>query len=216
MTAITSQIGRVVRRGEVVEQRDHPDRHRDEPGQRQRPVRRDVQIDHEERGSEEDERQATPGERQDREPEERGDHADRAERAGDHDPGVEELEAQPGKAGEEEQRDDVRVDQRREEPRQEAFVHVDDGCVCRVQREVTRHGQRGRRSSSAGQAASGRGRRSRSCAVLRPPSGWTPCAPRRPPTPRCGRATSRGPAAMLQRRSRPSASGRCRCSSHCR
>ena len=45
---------------------------------------------------------------------------------GMHDAGMEELEAEAGEPGEEEQADDVRIDQRREEARQEAGVHVDD------------------------------------------------------------------------------------------
>ena len=79
------------------------------------PWRRDVRVGDEQRGAEQHEDQARPGERQDREAEQRADHADRAERARDHDARVEQLEAEPGEAGEEEQRDDVRVDQRRQE-----------------------------------------------------------------------------------------------------
>ncbi len=73
--------------GSVVEERDHADATLQRgPTDRQRAVAsRTCSVDHEQRDAEQDEREARPGERQHGEAEERGDHADRAEGAGDDD-----------------------------------------------------------------------------------------------------------------------------------
>src|SRR5581483_6710255 len=110
-------VVRVVRRARVVEQRGEPEGKRHQPRQRERAVRHHMRADDESRGAEQHEDQAAPRERQHREAEQRGDHADRAERTGDDDARVEQLEAEPDDACEEEQRHDVRVDQRRQEAR---------------------------------------------------------------------------------------------------
>ena len=51
-------------------------------------------------------------------------------------PGMEDLESDPGQPGEEEQRDDVRVDEDVEEAREEARLRVDDLRVRGVERDV--------------------------------------------------------------------------------
>src|SRR5690242_26401 len=101
--------GGVVRRRQVVEQRREPDAHRDKPGDRERTVCDDVCVDDEKRDAEQNHEQAGPRERQDGEAEERRQEADGSERSGQHDARMEDLVADAGEAGEEEQRDDVRV-----------------------------------------------------------------------------------------------------------
>src|SRR3954464_9959902 len=118
--------GRLVRARRIVEEHQHPDPEADQAGDRQCAVRHDVRVDHEQCDPEQDEDEARPADRQNGEPEERGDEGHRAERAGEHDARVEDLEADPGDAREEEQGDDVRVDQRGEQPREEPGAHVVD------------------------------------------------------------------------------------------
>ena len=71
-----------------------------------------VRVDHEERGAEDEQPEPGPADRQDREAEEADHERDRAERAGKTTPGWKISNADPRDPGEEEQRDQVRVDQR--------------------------------------------------------------------------------------------------------
>ena len=116
-------------------------------------------------------------------------------------PGMEDLEAEPGDPGQEEQRDDVRVEQRREEPRDEARASTFTisapavwsvrcaGTVVRPSICVQQRRQGGRDQVDHVHAAAPR-RRSGS---RRP---GRPCRPRR----RCGRGSSRARAARRRRR----------------
>ena len=126
---------RVVRRRRIVEQHQHPDGEADQAGERQRAVRRHVGVDHEQRDAEQDEAEPGPRDREHREAEERGQKRDPTESSGQHDAGMEDLEAEPGDAGEEQEAQEVRVDQRVQEAGQEAGLRVVDVSALEVQRE---------------------------------------------------------------------------------
>ena len=145
-----------------------PERERDEPATRQRAVRRDVRVDHEQRDAEQDEREPAHESGRTEKPKSAAQEADRAERAGQDDARVEDLEADPGDAGEEEQREEVRVDQRVEEAREEARLRRRRSArprVCSV--KALSASSCGRRSVAAAPAATARSRRSRSAAAPR-------------------------------------------------
>ena len=87
-------------------------------------MRRDVNVDDEQRDAQEHQQQAAPVDGDDREAEERGDERNCAKCPGQNHAGMKDLETDPGEAGKEEQREDVRVDQRVEQSCEEAKVHV--------------------------------------------------------------------------------------------
>ena len=76
----------------------HPEPERDQARDRERAVGHDVRVDHEQGDAEQDQREPGPGDRQHREAEERGEQRHRAERARQHDAGMEDLEADAGDA----------------------------------------------------------------------------------------------------------------------
>ena len=103
------------------------------PATRQRAVCRHVNVDDEQRNAQEHQQQSAPADGQDREAEQGGDERDSPERAGQDDARMEDLEADPGEAREEEQREDVRIDQRVEQAREEAEVHIVNLCAGEVE-----------------------------------------------------------------------------------
>src|SRR4051812_7527134 len=119
------QRGVVGRRG-IVEQHHHPDGEADQPGHGERAVAHHVGVDHEQRHAEQDQHEPRPRDRQHREAEEGREERDGAERAGEHDPRMEDLEPDACDPCQEEQADDVRVDERVEESREEARLDVVD------------------------------------------------------------------------------------------
>src|SRR5439155_6799750 len=76
--------------------------------------------------AEQDHRETGPADRENREAEEGRQERYAAERPGQDDARVEDLVADPAEACEEEQRQDVRVDQRVQEAREEAGMHLGD------------------------------------------------------------------------------------------
>ena len=127
---------RVVGRRRVVEEQQQADHEADQTRDRQRAVRDDVGVHDEQRGSEQDEHDAGPARRQHREAEQGRDEADAAECAGEHDAGMEDLERDPGDARKEEQRQQVGIDQRVQQAREEAHVLRHDRVADGVQRQV--------------------------------------------------------------------------------
>ena len=204
----------MVRRRRVVEERGEADA-------RARSGRRAVSApwlgtcasSDEQADAEQHQREPGPRDRQHREAEERERaSADGAERAREDDPGVEDLEADPGDAGEEEQRDDVRVDQRSrgtasQKPGSTSSISAPavwsvNGRPARSCAAVDLRQQRRQRRRDQ--------RRSRSSSAPRPRSGSTPRARPRRPRRRCGRGSSRAPRSdaaasltTLRRRSLP-------------
>src|SRR5438552_1617895 len=87
---------------------------------REHAVRRGMEVDDQQRDSEQHEREPSPARRQHREPVQGQHETDGAERAGQHDSGVEHLEDEPDYPEQEQQADQVRVDDRVEETREEA------------------------------------------------------------------------------------------------
>src|SRR5205085_10647753 len=73
-----------------------------------------------------------------REAEQRSDESDGAERSRKYDAWMEDLVADPGESSEKEQRDDVRIDQRIEQTREEARMHLVDLGAGEVQHETLR------------------------------------------------------------------------------
>ena len=174
----------------------------DQPGHGERAVRRHVHVD----------RRATRAPRSDqREPAQLIGRTEKPKSAvtsatapsapGSTTPGMEDLEADPGEAGEEEQREDVRVDQRVEQAREETQVHVVDLGAGGVERVAARLRLHAVELARAAPAASARSRRSRSCcsASGRRERSW-PRAPRGRPSRRCGRGSARALAATPPRR----------------
>ena len=85
-----------------------------------------MHVRHEQPDAREQQDHAGPAHRQHREAEQRRDQRDEPERAGEDDAGMKDLVADPGQAREEQQRQDVRVDQRVQQSGEEAGVHVVD------------------------------------------------------------------------------------------
>ena len=141
--------------------------------------------------------------RQHREAEEAEHEADRAHRAREDQPGVPHLDDEPERAEREQERDDVRVDQRVEDPLPERHLDVVDLRAGEVEHEALRRRLVALELVGAAPAGSARPRRSRSASAPPRRSGSTPCARPRRPTPRCGRGSSRARAARRRRRSRP-------------
>src|SRR4051812_4453152 len=116
----------VVRRRRVVEEQQRADHEADQACDRERTVGDHVRVDHEQPDAEQQQREPGPADRQHREAEEREQQRDRAQRAGQDDARKEDLEADPGDPGEEQQRDQVRVDQRVQQLREEPWADVID------------------------------------------------------------------------------------------
>ena len=182
----------VVRRGRVVEEQQRADHEADQPGDGERAVGDHVGVDHQQPDTEEQQGEAGPADRQHREAEQREQQRDRAERTGQHHARVEDLEADPRDPGEEEQRDQVRVDQRVQQAREEARARPRRSARRRCAGRSACRPSSGRRSCPATRAGSARARRRRSSASPPARRGSRPCAPRRPPTRRCGGGTSSG------------------------
>src|SRR5215218_3515079 len=120
---------RLVRRRRLVEQRREPDPERDQAGDGEGAVADDVRFEHEQADAEHDEREPRPRQRQDRESEQRREERDGAKSAGEDDAGVEDLVPDACDAGQEEEADEVRVDQRGQEACHEPGLDVGDLSV---------------------------------------------------------------------------------------
>src|SRR5581483_1817220 len=127
----------VVRRRLVLEQQREAERERNEACDRERAVRHRVQVDDQERDPEQDERDAAPARIQHGEAVEGHDERHRPERAGQDDAGVQDFEDEPDDPGEEQDRYEVRVDDRVEEARHEPRLDRVDVRAGEMERERT-------------------------------------------------------------------------------
>ena len=150
----------VVGRGRVVEEHQRADDEADQPRDGERAVGHDVRVDHEQRDAEQEQREAGPADRQHREAEERRAAATTAPSApGRTTPGWKISKPIPAMPGEEEQRDQVRVDQRVQQAREEARARPRRSARRRCGGRSACRPSCGRRSCSAAPAASARARR---------------------------------------------------------
>ena len=124
-----------IRPGFVLEQERKAEEERDEAAYGEHPVRRRVQVDDQQDDAEQHEREPSPARSEHREAVQGQHEAHGAERAGQHDAGMEHLEDEPDDPEQEEQADQVRVDDRVEEAREEAGLDRVDLGVRQVQRE---------------------------------------------------------------------------------
>src|SRR5579864_3145262 len=118
----------------ILEEECQTEAEGDHSADRERPMGHCVQVDDEQRNAEQHEGDTAPARVQNGEAVQGEHEADAAERAGKHDPRMQHLEDEPDDPGEEEDRDEVWVDDRVEEAREESRLRRVDLRAGEVER----------------------------------------------------------------------------------
>ena len=148
-------VGRVVH----AEQQDAAEHHGERPDRSERPVRRAVRLEREQRDAEDQQSDAGPRERHDGESEQGEEQRYGAEQAREDDARMRQLEGDPEDAAQEQEGDQVGVEQHVEQAQLERELVTFDRGACDGQREVLAHGGPARRSARAARAGRPRRRR---------------------------------------------------------